>query len=51
MLLLRDDGYSVSEIADMLRISGQTIRQVFAQYDQDKLAGLYRDPGSGRVSQ
>jgi transposase len=51
MLLLRDTGYSVSEIADILRISGQTIRQVCAHYDQDKLAGLYRDPGSGRVSQ
>lgn len=51
MLLLRDDGYSVSEIADILNLSVQTIRQVLAHYDQDKLAGLYRNSDSGRGSQ
>lgn len=51
MLLLRDDGYLVSEIAEILSRSVQTVRQVFAHYDQDKLAGLYRTPNSGRVSQ
>lgn len=50
MLLLRDDGYSVVEIADILSVSVPTVRQVFTAYDQDKLAGLYRKPGSGRVS-
>jgi transposase len=51
MLLLRDDGYSATEIADILGVSVPTVRQVFTNYEQDKLAGLYRKPGSGRVSQ
>jgi transposase len=50
MLLLRDQGYSASEIADIQGVHVSTVRQVFSHYDQDKLAGLYRKPGSGRVS-
>lgn len=50
MLLLRDNGYSVTEIADILGVHVNTVRQVFATYARDKLAGLYRKPGSGRVS-
>lgn len=50
MLLLRDRGYSTSTIADMLDMSVTTIRQVFTNYARDKLAGLYRKPGSGELS-
>jgi transposase len=50
MLLLRDNGYSATEIADILGGHVNTVRQVFANYARDKLAGLYRKPGSGRVS-
>ena len=50
MLLLRDDGYSAREIADILRVSVATVRQVCTEYDRHQLAGLYRKPGSGRPS-
>jgi transposase len=50
MLLWRNDGYSAREIADMLGVSMTTVRQVFTTYDREKLAGLYRKPGSGRLS-
>jgi transposase len=50
MLLLRDNGYSATEIADILGVHVNTVRQVFANYARDKLAGLSRKPGSGRVS-
>ncbi len=50
MVLLRDRGYSATEIADILGVHASTIRHVFANYDRDKLAGLYRKPGSGHVS-
>ena len=50
MLLLRDNGYSATEIADILGVHVNTVRQVFANYARDKLAGLYRKPGSGRLS-
>jgi transposase len=50
MLLLRDNGYLATEIADMLGVHVNTVRQVFANYARDKLAGLYRKPGSGRLS-
>lgn len=51
MVLLRDRGYSVTKIADIFGVHVSTVRQVFTNYDRDKLAGLYRKPGSGRVSQ
>jgi transposase len=50
MVLLRDKGYAVTAIADMLGVQVRTVRTILANYDQDKLAGLYRKPGSGRVS-
>jgi transposase len=50
MLLLRDTGYSATEIAEILGVHVGTVRQVFRNYDRDKLAGLYRKPGSGHVS-
>jgi transposase len=50
MLLLRDNGYSATEIADILGVHVNTVRQVFTNYARDKLAGLYRKPGSGRLS-
>jgi len=50
MLLWRNDGYSAREIADMLGVSVTTVRQVFTTYDREKLAGVYRKPGSGRLS-
>jgi transposase len=50
MLLLRDNGYSATEIADILGVHVNTVRQVFANYARDKLAGLYRKLGSGCLS-
>jgi len=50
MLLLRDNRYSATEIADILGVHVNTVRQVFANYARDKLAGLYRKPGSGCIS-
>jgi predicted ArsR family transcriptional regulator len=41
MLLLRDNGYSAAEIADILGVHINTVRQVFANYARDQLAGLY----------
>jgi transposase len=50
MLLLRNNGYSATEIADILGMHVNTVRQVFGNYARYKLAGLYRKPGSGRLS-
>ena len=50
MVLLRDKGYSMDEIADMLDATVTTVNQICAQYDRHQLAGLYRHPGSGRPS-
>ena len=50
MILLRDKGYAVSRIADILGVQSRTVRQVIAAYDRKKLMGLYRKPGSGRLS-
>jgi transposase len=50
MLLLRDNGYSATEIADILGVHVNTVYQVLANCARDKLAGLYRKPGSGRIS-
>jgi putative transposase len=50
MLLLRDNGYSATEIADILGVHVNTVRQVFTNYARDKLTGLYRKPGSGRLA-
>jgi transposase len=50
MLLLHDNGYSATEIADILGVPVNTVRQVFANDARDKLAGLYRKSGSGRRS-
>jgi transposase len=51
MVLLRDKGYSVDMIADILGIRQvRTVRTILANYDREKLAGLYRKPGSGRMS-
>jgi transposase len=50
MVLLRNNGYSATEIAEILEGHVGTVRQVFRNYDRDKLAGLYRKPGSGQVS-
>ena len=50
MVLLRDKGYSIVTIADILGKQVRTVRQVLAAYDREQLAGLYRQPGSGRRS-
>lgn len=50
MLLLHDNGYSAAEIADILGGYGNTVGHVVANYVRDKLAGLSRKPGSGRLS-
>ncbi len=36
MVLLRDKGYSVPVIADMLGVQVRTVRTILAHYDQDK---------------
>lgn len=51
MLLLREKGYSAGEIATILDVTSGTVRQVWAVYDRHQLGGLYRHPGSGRLSQ
>lgn len=50
MVLLRDKGYKVQSIAEILGVNVRTVRHVLANYTQEKLAGLYRKPGSGRLS-
>jgi transposase len=51
MVLLREQGYSVTMIADIVGVRQvRTVRLVLANYDRGKLAGLYRKPGSGRIS-
>jgi transposase len=50
MVLLRDKGYSMDEIADILDVTVTTVDQICAQYDRHQLSGLYRKPGSGRPS-
>ncbi len=50
MVLLRDDGYSVTEIARILRLNVRTVHRVLANYDREGVAGLFRKPGSGRIS-
>jgi transposase len=50
MVLLREKGYSADEIADILDVTSDTVRQVWAGYDRHQLGGLYRKPGSGRPS-
>ncbi len=50
MVLLRDAGYSVIEIARRLGVQAGTVRRVLARYDQEGVTGLFRKPGSGRIS-
>lgn len=50
IVLLRNKGYAVRVIADILKVQVRTVRTVLANYNRDKLAGLYRKPGSGRRS-
>lgn len=50
MVLLRDKGYSLPMIADILATQVRTVRAILAQYDRDGIAGLYRKSGSGRIS-
>jgi transposase len=50
MVLLQDKGYAVAVIAAILGVQVRTVRTVVANYAQGKLAGLYRKPGSGRLS-
>lgn len=50
MVLLRDKGYSERVIADILGVQLRTVRTILANYERDKLAGLYRKVGSGRRS-
>lgn len=50
MILLRDKGYSAVMVAEILGVVVRTVRQVFANYDREKLGGLYRKSGSGRIS-
>ncbi len=49
MVLLRDKGYAVATIADILGVRAKTVRGVLAHYDEKGLRGLYRQAGSGRV--
>jgi transposase len=50
MVLLWAKGYPVPLIADIVGVHAQTVRTVLATYAQEKLMGLYRQPGSGRHS-
>lgn len=50
MVLLRDTGYSMAEIAELLHVTVKTVGQICARYDRHQLAGLYRKPCSGRPS-
>ena len=50
MVLLRDKGYSIAMIADTLDTQVRTVRTILATYDREGIAGLYRKPGSGRIS-
>jgi transposase len=50
MVLLRDHGSSAAMIARLFGVQVRTVRQVLENYDSEGLAGLYRKPGSGRVS-
>jgi transposase len=50
LVLLRDKGYAIPLIADILGTQVRTVRTILTRYDQDGIAGLYRNPGSGRIS-
>jgi transposase len=50
MVLLREKGYSADEIADILDVTSDTVRQVWGGYDRHQLGGLYRKSGSGHPS-
>lgn len=50
MVLLRDDGYSLLEIARILHQTVRTVQHVLTNYDREGGPGLFRKPGSGRIS-
>jgi transposase len=50
IILLRNKGYAVPRIADIVGLQPRTVGHVIATYRRDKLAGLYRKTGSGRLS-
>lgn len=50
MVLLRAKGYGIPMIADILTTQVRTVRTILTRYDRDGIAGLYRKPGSGRIS-
>lgn len=50
MVLLWEKEYPVATIADIVRVSAQTVRTVLAAYEGEGLMGLYRQLGSGRRS-
>ena len=50
IVLFREKGYSAGEIATMLDVTADTVRQIWGLYDRHHLGGLYRKPGTGRSS-